>query len=246
MSEEQDRQYLDDVPKDIQDMIYDGRHAEAIQLLMDQQGLQKIRAGMEVARIATRMSQAFPDADQSPSSGPAMTAKQQSVVSWAIISLVFLAGAGFTGIGIHGLASGFQSRSWPSTESRIKQSKVERRTHRSGVDRTTAYFAVVTYEFTVHGASYMGDRVSSSDVGRDSKFAERIVDRYPKGSITKVYYNPENPSECLLEPGVQGKAFIAPSIGLFLLLLGGVFLAAQISASRDERRSAEHPDSTDC
>ena len=41
------------------------------------------------------------------------------------------------------------------------------------------------------------------------------------------------------EPGFQGQAFISPSIGLFVLLLGGVFLAAKISAMRDERKVAE-------
>ena len=185
------------------------------------------------------------EAQDSPSSGPAMTAKQQSVVSWAIISLFFVAGAGFTAIGVNGLARGFQSRSWPSTEASITQSKVERRTSRSGVDRTTAYHAIVTYEFTVQGTSYKGDRVTSSDMGRDSKTANRIVERYPEGSRTSVYYKPGEPSECLLEPGLQGKAFIAPSIGLFILLLGGVFLAAQILVMRDARRSAEQLDSTD-
>jgi len=41
------------------------------------------------------------------------------------------------------------------------------------------------------------------------------------------------------EPGFQGQAFISPSIGLFVLLLGGVFLAAKISVMRDERKAAE-------
>ena len=106
MSEEQGRQYLDDVSKDIQDLIYDGRHAEATRLLMDQQGLQKMHATMETGRIATRISQAFPDAVQSSSSGPAMTAKQQPVVSHGSSSpSILLAGAGFAAIGLRGLAT---------------------------------------------------------------------------------------------------------------------------------------------
>ena len=50
---------------------------------------------------------------------------------------------------------------------------------------------------------------------------------------------PEDPSKCLLEPGVAGTTFIFLSIGVFALLLGGVFLVAKISVIRDERRAAD-------
>ena len=71
MTDTEQRQYLDDVPRDIQDLIYEGRHTEATQLLMDQKGLQKMQAAMEAGSIAIRMSEEFPDAVSGPSSGPA-------------------------------------------------------------------------------------------------------------------------------------------------------------------------------
>ena len=245
MSDTQQRKYLDDVPEDIQDLIFENRCPEATQLLMDQRGLGKMQAAMEAARIATRMRKEFPEAVPA---GPGLTAKQQSIVTWALISLFLVVGAVFTGFGIHGLALGFASRSWPSTEGQITQSKVERRT--SGIGEpirlsSPAYFAVVTYEFTVDGATYKADRVASADIGGGEAHARRIAERYPKGSSVRVYYKPENPSKCLLEPGFQGQAFIFPSIGLFVLLLGGVFLAAKISAMRDERKVAEQPPAGD-
>ena len=242
MSDTQQRKYLDDVPEDIQDLIFENRFPEATQLLMDQRGLGKMQAAMEAARIATRMRKEFPEAVPA---GPGLTAKQQSIVTWALISLFLVVGAVFTGFGIHGLALGFASRSWPSTEGHITQSKVERRTDTEpiGGERIRfsgpAYYAVVAYEFTVDGATYKADRVASADIGGGEAHARRIAERYPKGSDVRVYYMPENPSTCLLEPGFQGQAFIFPSIGLFVLLLGGVFLAAKISAMRDERKVAE-------
>ena len=236
MSDTQQRKYLDDVPKDIQDLIFENRCPEATQLLMDQRGLGKMQAAMAAARIATRMREEFPEAVPA---GPGLTGKQQSIATWAFISLFLVVGALFTGFGIDGLALGFASRSWPSTEGQITQSKVEHRTSGTGKDRSSAYYAVVTYEFTVDGATYKADRVASADIGREKAHARRIVERYPKGSSVSVYYMPENPSKCLLEPGFQGQAFIFPSIGLFVLLLGGVFLAAKISVMRDERKAAE-------
>lgn len=240
MNDTQQRQYLEDVPRDIQDLLFEDRALEAAQLLMEQKGLGKMQAAMEAGRIASRMSEQYPDAMAGSSSRPAMTAKQESKATWAFISLFLVVGAVFTAIGVHGLALGFASRSWPSTKARILQSEVERVTSGSGEDRSTSYHAKVTYEFTVDGVTYKGDRVAAADIGRDkSAHARRIVTRYPKGSRTSVYYMPEKPSKCLLEPGFQEQTFILPSVGLFVLLLGGVFLAAQMSAMRDERRAAE-------
>ncbi len=243
MADTQHRQYLDDVPKDIQDLIFENRYPEATQLLMDQKVLGKMQAAMEAARLAARMRNEFPEA---VSSGPGLTGKQQSIATWAFISIFLVVGAVFTGIGIHGLALGLASRSWPSTEGQITQSEVEHRTSGTGKDRSSAYHAVVTYEFNVDGATFKGDRVASADIGRGkSAHARRIVKRYPKGSSASVYYMPENPSKCLLEPGFQGQAFIFPAIGLFVLSLGGIFLAAQISVMRDGRKAAEQSPSGD-
>jgi hypothetical protein len=61
MTDTKQRQYLDDVSRDIQDLIYEGLHTEATQLLMDQKGLEKMQAAMEARRIAMRMSKAFPE-----------------------------------------------------------------------------------------------------------------------------------------------------------------------------------------
>lgn len=246
MNDTQERQYLEDVPKDIQDLIYEDRHREATQLLMKQKGLGKVQAAMEAGRIVLRMRERFPDAVAMPSSGPAMTAKQESIVSWAFISLFLLVGAVITSFGVHGLTLGFESKNWPSTEARILESRVERNTSGSGKDRTTSYRAEVTYEFTVDGVTHTGDRVAAADLGRGkSVHAKRIVTRYPKGGKASVYYRPDNPAKCLLEPGVQPQTFIMPSVGLFALLLGGVFLAAQISVIRKERKEAEQSPSGD-
>lgn len=240
MNDTQERQYLDDVPREIQDLLFEDRCLEAAQLLMEQKGLGKMQAAMEAGRIVSRMSEQFPDAMAKASTGPALTAKQESKATWAFISLFLVVGAVFATIGVHGLALGFASRSWPSTEARILQSKVERETSGTGKDRSTSYHAKVTYEFTLDGVTYRGDRVAAADIGRGkSVHARRIVTRYPKGSSASVYYMPEKPSKCLLEPGFQGQTFILPSAGLIVLLLGGVFLAAQISVMRDKRKASE-------
>ncbi|MEM7397184.1 MAG: DUF3592 domain-containing protein, partial [Verrucomicrobiota bacterium] len=236
MKDAQQRRYLDDVPRDIQDLIYEERDSEVVNLLMERKRLGKMQAALETSRIITRMKQTFPDALPGPSSkvGPRLSPKEKSVLAWIFVSLFVLAGVVFSSVGIYGLVLGLASKGWPSTEARILQSTVELRTTGTGSDRRSAYHALVTYEFTLDGETYQGDRISTADIGRGrSTHARRIVKRYPKGSIATVSYQTGNPSRCLLEPGLRWQAFMMPSVGLFVLLLGIVFLSARISVERD-------------
>lgn len=243
MNDTQRRQYLDDVPTDIQDLIFDNRRSEAVKLLMTQSGLGKMQAMMEAGRIFSRMKEEFPDAVRDPSSGLdlGLTPRQKSVIAWTIIAALALAGATITFFGIRGLIWSSASKDWPSAEGRVIKSSVERRTSRTATETSrTAYHAEVSYEFTVEGTAFTGDRVAYGDYGRGRySHASRIVSSYPKGKSVTVYYMAGDPNECLLEPGLKGQAFILPSIGLFILLIGGVLICAAIAVARDERKAAE-------
>ena len=58
--------------------------------------------------------------------------------------------------------------------------------------------------------------------------AQKVVDRYPSGAQVMVYYNPEKPSDSLLERGMPGfiKWFwiILIAIDIFLCGLGAVLV----------------------
>jgi hypothetical protein len=43
---------------------------------------------------------------------------------------------------------------------------------------------------------------------------------YPKGEAVTVYYNPQNPQVCVLEPGVKGQVGIGIIFGPILMMLG--------------------------
>jgi uncharacterized protein DUF3592 len=57
---------------------------------------------------------------------------------------------------------------------------------------------MVEYEFTVQGRKWRGNRIS---VGEDAGGAnlEATLQRYPVGATATVYYDPKNPSNCVLE-----------------------------------------------
>ena len=232
MTDKQDRDYLKDVPKDIQDLIYEGRESEVVKLLVKQKGLGKLEAAMQTSQIVHRMKKELQGASSLslPKSKPTFTAKQEQIIGWLIVSLALFIGLALTIIGIFGLGTGMASNSWPSTEGNITQSRTERKRSGTGQNKTTSTKLIINYTFSIEGKTYTGDRVASSPAMFGKKFIAR---RYPKGKTVKVYYDEKDPANCLLEPGIQGKNFILPGIGLVILAVGGILLRVQLSVTRE-------------
>lgn len=61
---------------------------------------------------------------------------------------------------------------------------------------------LVLYTYCVGDTTFRGSRVEAEGrrLGRRSRDAESTVARYPAGASVVVYYDPDNPSESILEP----------------------------------------------
>jgi hypothetical protein len=95
----------------------------------------------------------------------------------------------------------------------------ESRDSDDGRSRTT-YRADVVYSYEVAGVRYTRDKLGSSQMSSNvEKFARRISDRYPAGSMIEIHYNPANPAEAIVKPG--GRALLL----LWLIPLAMVILA---------------------
>jgi len=151
-----------------------------------------------------------------------------------ILPLFFVgAGAITLYLGIQSFNKARASTNWPEAEGKIISSSVESHTSektgssrdrsrsRGGTTTTTTYKAEVFYEYTVDGKTYNGNRVAYGNVSTSSPSrARRIVDRYPEGKEISVYYQPDDPEECLLEPGMKLQTLFLPGFGLIFLCAG--------------------------
>ncbi len=150
-------------------------------------------------------------------------------IFWLLFALVFVAvGVFIAYLGFQDMAKAKASAQWPTTQGAITESSVERHHRKSGNRSSTTFHAKVLYEFSVGGNIFTGDRVAYGDF--DSSFtshAQKIVARYPQGQSVTVYYLPENPSECLLEPGLKAQAWFMPGIGA-LFFMAGCLMTAQM------------------
>ena len=83
---------------------------------------------------------------------------------------------------------------WPSTMGTVMMSTIERR---SSEDGYTDY-PVVQYSYQISGQSYQGMKLAPGpDVGGTG--ARKVVAKYPAGAQVMVFYNPQNPSDAVLE-----------------------------------------------
>ena len=83
---------------------------------------------------------------------------------------------------------------WPSTMGTVMMSTIEQR---SSEDGYTDY-PVVQYSYQVGGQSFQGMKLAPGpEVGGTG--ARKVVARYPVGAQVMVFYNPQNPSDAVLE-----------------------------------------------
>lgn len=138
---------------------------------------------------------------------------------WIVFSSIFVVfGLVIMGSGFYGLSRASESESWPSVEGVVISSEVVTHRHNDG-DRS--YSPEILYDYVVNGETLSGNWIKH---GNDfSSEARRYVNKYRAGKTVKVYYNVEDPSEAVLEPGVDFSTWTFPLLGAFIALLGIIF-----------------------
>ncbi len=87
------------------------------------------------------------------------------------------------------------------------------------------------YCYTVNGADYTGHRYRFDD--RNGAFDyEAVIKRFPSGSRRMVYFDPANPADSVLSPGLDGCDLL---LGLFAIPFNVVTFAVWVSAIRSRR-----------
>ncbi|HSO11620.1 MAG TPA: DUF3592 domain-containing protein [Anaerolineales bacterium] len=92
-----------------------------------------------------------------------------------------------------------QASNWPSTMGTVTFSTVEVRRSSEG----SSYYPVVHYTYQVMGQPHQGNKIMPGPAVGGSG-AHKVVERYPAGAQVMVYYDPDNPSDAVLERGMPG------------------------------------------
>ena len=124
-----------------------------------------------------------------------------------------------------------QAASWPQVEGRVVRSETESFLSRSGQThgpRVRLYEPVIEYAYRVEGREYHSAQLSfGGELASGNRAgADETVARYPVGSAVQVHYDPQNPSQAVIDLKV---ALALPGLALaavFLVLaafFGGAF-----------------------
>ncbi|MEK9201533.1 MAG: DUF3592 domain-containing protein [Patescibacteria group bacterium] len=137
-----------------------------------------------------------------------------------VLLLMGIGGAALTVfLGIPMVMNALASKGWPSVDGVITVSEFT--TNRDRDDGGTTYGASIAYDYTINGALYTGSNVHFGQYGTsDASYGRGIVNRYPIGTHVRVYYDSDNPSTSVLEPGAGWSSFMVAGIGVLFTLVG--------------------------
>lgn len=143
--------------------------------------------------------------------------------------LVLALSAVFLVIGGRHVVKANASAGWPAVDGRIVSSGMAE----SKQDEGVFFWVHVAYQYSVGQRVYSGTRVNfAPDTIKKPRKAREIMDRYPSGKTVKVFYNPANPVEAVLEPGEVRTTWDRVALGIVLFALGWLLW----SLSRKEKK----------
>lgn len=131
--------------------------------------------------------------------------------------------------------NGILSYFWQTTEAEIIHSTVRRTT--VGVDDKPCRFGEIRYRYAVKGRIYQNDKIDyiSEFLHLYSRHTDEVADN-PVGKRTKIYYDPDNPQNSVLLPGVTLSNCIMVSLASLFFLMG---LAGLFTSSSDQETPLE-------
>lgn len=140
----------------------------------------------------------------------------------AVFGLIFFAaGMAFLWfIFLSPLIESLGAQDWPQADCRILKSEIKVKRDSDG----DTYKPLVEYQYIVAGRKYHGDRPTFEDVSASRKWAKRISDKYPVGSTSQCFYDPQEPGNSVLDRDYEIS---------FYLMQPEIISAAQIAFAKN-------------
>ena len=134
----------------------------------------------------------------------------------------------FLGVGLWMINKGMQSENWDKGTATITSSEIEKTESKSkdaqGFTQTSISYSVrVKYSYIVEGSNFNGNTVGFGTMSHNERSdAQEELKSYPKGKTIDVYYDPENPSDSVLNKGVFWPMYIVIVV-MVIILIGSIW-----------------------
>jgi hypothetical protein len=130
---------------------------------------------------------------------------------------------------VYRIFQGVASSQWPFVIGELESTDLKEiiykgRDNYGTADQASAWVVNFRYSYSVLDKKYDGSRVTYSDgINKTSRALHRLQKKYQGKSLIQVYYNPKNPNESVLIPGLSIFNF-TPLITSVLFILAGLFI----------------------
>jgi hypothetical protein len=150
--------------------------------------------------------------------------------SLGFLLLFGLIGGGLSFWGWTILQDARASESWPTAAGLISSSSVDHSTDAEGGD---SYSPEITYQYQVDGQNLANNQIKFGENSYGSRRkAEEIAANYSIGKQVTVYYEPERPTNAVLEPGVTAGRYLVLGIGLLFVAIALIVAPLTLSFGR--------------
>jgi hypothetical protein len=164
------------------------------------------------------------------------------MIAWILLLVGIGIALVFGGVGVYALYQADRARrladeshGWASTLGTVVASRLGQSTNYGQDGPTVSYYPVIKYEYTIGGQSFAGEKITfgPTETAARSAKAGQVLDAYPVDKQVTVYYDPNNPSDAVLERRAGGGAtgwivgivFLVAGLCFGCLVLGvGLFL----------------------
>lgn len=128
-----------------------------------------------------------------------------------------------------GTIKALQTLGWPHTYGVVISTEVKKLPSSKG---PTKFTPVINYSFEVDTVEYTSNRYSSTSARGDSGWANGVVSHYWKNDAIKVFYNPRNPKESVLAPGLQSDDYWMFSLSSFFFAVVLLAFIKQLKSTK--------------
>jgi hypothetical protein len=155
------------------------------------------------------------------------------LVGGSVISLIILFGGFLVLKGAENAQKAYESERWPEVEGVVADASTNvSRSRDSETDEVSLmYSAKLVFAYVLQGKEFTTENVAFGETMGSGDSSEAAVwkFRYPVGKRVRVRYEPGNPENAVVKPGMTTSLFWLPGAGLIVAFMGAMFLILFLS-----------------
>ena len=176
--------------------------------------------------------------------------QERAIITLAVLVFVGV-GLFYTHMGLTRAQEGWASHSWPTSTGIVTSTNVAKVTSTSSSgpgksSTSTSYFASVNTRYQVNDVEYTTRQIALGENQYFFKFsANWAISSYEQGDEVTIYYNPEDPEQAVLDPGLTFELVVPLLVGfgivIAILFFGKVMLFSKNSSKPRKKGSSRLP-----